>query len=154
MAARAIIGIALGMLFLPIIYMFLDGIFWTWLTYYDNFEYFLKFFTGNSAYAMTIPLIDLFTTDTLPTWLSTYGFGIICWAIMGIWAGAIERSVKRGIGVVAGIWLGWLIIRIIILAIGNLLSLVPLALLMFWFALVIGIIFAAIFGAITKSEEF
>ena len=156
MAARAIVGIALGMLFLPVIFLFLDGGFWTWITSITvDFNGFLMIYANAGTNTLVIPLIDLFTPAlTLPDFLYYYAFSIITWAIIGMWAGAIERSAGRGIGVAVGIWLGWLIIQIIIVAILGFISLFLTAIIAEWFALVIAIIFAAIFGAITKSEEF
>ena len=155
MAARAIVGIALGMLFLPVILLFMDGALWFWLTSITtNFNFFLNFYVTFGSYAMTVPLIDLFTTDTLPMWLAAYALPIICWAIIGMWSGAVERSAGRGIGVAVGIWLGWLIVELIVMAIGGGIAFFLDALIAQWFAVVIAIIFAAIFGAITKSEEF
>jgi hypothetical protein len=158
MAGRAIAGIALGMLFLPVIVLFLNGNFYTWITSITvDFNTFLNgyLFAGvGLTGALTVDLISLFTTTTLPIWLSVFAINIIAWVIIGMWSGAVERSAGRGIGVAVGIWLGWLIIELIMMAISGAISLFLNFVMIQWFSVVIAIIFAAIFGAITKSEEF
>jgi hypothetical protein len=159
MAARAIVGIALGMLFLPVIYLFAYGSFWPWITSIADFNPFLVSYIGSGVTTMIIPLIGLFDgTYTIDVFLMVFAISIMAWTIIGMWAGAIERSPGRGIGVAVGIWLGWLIIQIIVMVIDPTI-LGPITgfldyILAEWFALVIAIIFAAIFGAMTKSEEF
>jgi len=155
MAARAIVGIALGMLFLPVIFLFLNGIFWPWITSITiDFNTFLSTYIGAGGATMEIDLIGLFTIYNLPMWLSVFAVNIVIWAIIGMWAGAVERSAGRGIGVAVGIWLGWLIIELIMMAISGFIVFFLDMLMVQWFSVVIAIIFAAIFGAITKSEEF
>jgi hypothetical protein len=156
LAGRAIAGIALGMLFLPVILIFSFGSFWPWITSITvDFNAFIMTYVGAGMGALNVPLLDLFTPlYTINTWLAAFAISIIAWAIIGMWAGAIERSAGRGIGVAVGIWLGWLIIQIIYLAVMGIIAVFLNALLAEWFSLVIAIIFAAIFGAITKSEEF
>jgi len=156
MAARAIVGIALGMLFLPVIVLFLDGSFWGWITSITvNFNVFLNTYLVFGATTLTIPLITLFGPAlNLSTFLFVYAVPMVAWAIIGMWAGAIERSAGRGIGVAVGVWLGWLIIELIMLAIEGFIALFLNLLIEQWFSVVIAIIFAAIIGAVTKSEEF
>jgi hypothetical protein len=173
MAARAIVGIALGMLFLPVIWLLLvasqfpiiplplspgpDLTFWNWITSITtNFNGFLTSYLAAGMGALTTPLITLFVLPgmTIANYLSWFAAGIITWAIIGMWAGAVERSAGRGIGVAVGIWLGWVIIEIIYWAISGSLTILIAAIMDQWFGLVIAIIAAAIFGAITKSEEF
>jgi hypothetical protein len=167
MAARAIVGIALGMLFLPVIVLFLNGDFYTWITSItSNFNGFLNqyitagigtpilFPTPSVDGALTVDLIGLFTIPlyTLSVWLPIFAINIIAWVIIGMWAGAVERSAGRGIGVAVGIWLGWIIIEVIMMAMAGLIGIILSLIMVQWFSLVIAIIFAAIFGAITKSE--
>lgn len=104
---------------------------------------------------MTVPLIALFTTYTLGTWLGFFGVSMVVCIVIGMWAGAIERSPGRGIGVGVGIWLGWFIIALIfVLAMGGDIVLFLNGLVDAWFGVVLIIVAAAVFGAITKSEEF
>jgi len=168
MAARAIVGIALGMLFAPVIYLLVIGaqfpaFFSTPETYFLNwitgittdFNNFLMSYASAGMFALQVPLISLFSPLLgLGQWLSWFIAGMITWAIIGMWAGAIERSAGRGIGVAVGVWLGWIIIELIFMAVTGSIALFLAALLDQWFGVVIAIIFAAIFGAITKSEEF
>ncbi|NVM56305.1 MAG: hypothetical protein HWN66_21590, partial [Candidatus Helarchaeota archaeon] len=76
------------------------------------------------------------------------------WTVMGMWAGAIERNPMRGLGVGAGIWLGWFILELIYLAITGFINLFLGFFLIQWFSLIIVILAAVVFGALTKSEEF
>jgi len=171
MAARAIVGIALGILFVPVICILL-----TTLTYYTVFSnWFWSLLQGDFANfaetwilagraSMVAPIISStkfpislvygFGSGSLLTeFLPLYLPGLVTWAIMGAWAGAIERSAKRGIGVGAGIWLGWLIIEIIYMAVVGALTLALDWLLGELLTLAVVIVVAAIFGAMTKSEE-
>ncbi|MHA1263844.1 MAG: hypothetical protein ACTSRS_01290 [Candidatus Helarchaeota archaeon] len=170
MAARAIVGIALGMLFAPVLYIFLTslqpGVLYATVdtTFTDWFLSITSDFTGSflSGYItagqsmMMCDLITLFSPATgLATWLAWFGPAIMTWVVVGMWAGAIERSPGRGIGVGIGCWLGWALVSMIyLLILGAPITLALGAFLTGWFAAVIVIVVAAIFGAITKSEEF
>ncbi|TFG04427.1 MAG: hypothetical protein EU536_04665 [Promethearchaeota archaeon] len=159
-AARAIIGIALGMLFAPVLYLLLISFGTTGFTDWfflitTDFTTFLTSYVAVGSACMTVPLIALFTTYTLGTWLGFFGVSMVVCIVIGMWAGAIERSPGRGIGVGVGIWLGWFIIALIfVLAMGGDIVLFLNGLVDAWFGVVLIIVAAAVFGAITKSEEF
>ena len=89
----------------------------------------------------------------LAGFIPMYIAGLVTWGITGVWAGAIERSAGRGIGVGVGIWLGWMIIELISLAVMNLIGFFLNYLLAQLFTAIIVIVVAAIFGAMTRSEE-
>ncbi len=162
MAARAIVGIALGIFFAPIIYMLLSGTFMTWigLITSDFNAWGMGWIYGNPIPAlpaefMTAPITIVITgVMDFNTFMSTFALVMFTWIIIGMWAGSIERSAGRGVGVAAGIWLGWLIIYVIVLAVmgglGGILTMLEWT----FFTLILAIIMAALFGAITKSEEF
>jgi hypothetical protein len=169
MAARAIVGIALGILFAPVLYLFLtslqpgvtmaviDTTFTDWLLSYTDFTgSFLTGYINAGQMCVMGDLITLFAPGVgLATWLAWFGPGLMCWAIIGMWAGAIERSPGRGIGVGIGAWLGWALISMIyLLILGAPITIALGAFITGWFTAVVVVIFAAIFGAITKSEEF
>ncbi len=184
MAARAIVGILLGIIFAPVLWLVLiiypamlsvssiigfpefislvpESIpvdFSTWLLSItsDFTGAFLTGYINAGMLSLNAPLIDIFVgpTVTISNWIPLFGAACITWIVVGIWAGAIERSPGRGIGVGIGVWLGWLIIEIIWLAINGLIGLIGLLLYWQWFTAVLVIATAAIFGAITKSEEF
>lgn len=171
MAARAIVGIALGILFVPVIWMLLISItvsgyvaFWFWSLFQGNFNNFLLMYVTGGMQSMSAPimpglsfphsLIEGFGTDSFFTgFLHTYLAALVTWTIIGAWAGAIERSAVRGIGVGAGIWLGWLIIEMIYeLALGSFSFFLTLLVAQLLTVIVV-IVVAAIFGAMTKSSE-
>jgi hypothetical protein len=179
MAARAIVGIALGILFAPVIYILLQT-----LSYYTAFSGwfgsllngdFTTFFSNwilGGVWSMQAPIMSSAsfpvsmiwgfgpTGSLLSAWLPMYLAGLVTWTIIGAWAGAIERSAGRGIGVGVGIWLGWLIIEIIVMALGGITFYLPGIsylveyLLANLLTVIVVIVVAAIFGAMTKSEEF
>jgi hypothetical protein len=181
MAARAIIGILLGILFVPVIYMLLwsygsylgtDFATWFWKLFGDgNFVGFMEQWVQTGAMSTVAPLIGpagLITafgagSSLLGSYIPFFGVTLAIWAMVGAWSGAIERSPGRGIGVAVGIWLGWFIITLImyfidvnmvvlmsIFGISTVMDLILGQLL----PLIVGILVAAIFGAMTKSEEF
>ena len=174
MAARAIVGILLGILFAPVLFLLLASIGnntllanWFW-SMTSDFTLFITSWMGagvNSGIAplfqsLSYPngLIEAFgpSVSLFSNWIPTYAPAIITWVVMGAWAGSIERSPGRGIGVGIGIWLGWLIIAIIggfimPLVFNPLILDVVLGMLL---TAIVVIIVAAIFGAMTKSEEF
>lgn len=156
MAKRAIIGIALGILFAPVIYMMLSGLFMMWISIITvDFTSFAQFYALTGGMSMTAPIISVIDGSlTFDLFMSVYILGMFTWVIIGMWAGAIERSAGRGVGVAAGIWLGWLIIELIMMAIMGGLSVFLDMILETFYTLLIAILVAAIFGAITKSEEF
>lgn len=164
MAARAIVGIALGIFFAPILYFLATGVLMLWFQSISNIQLWtIAWMAGGltSAYA---PMMGLFDGSiTIDLFLMLFAVGMIVWIMIGMWAGAIERSAKRGIGVALGVWLGWLIIGIIglymipevaaALLLLGITDIVSLLLGMLW-NLILVILIAAMFGAITKSEEF
>ena len=167
MAARAIVGILLGILAVPILWLMMvssqfplmetaNPALWSWMTSITtDFNLFLNTYIASGIGALQLPLITLFSPAiTISQWLSWFAAAMIVWLIIGMWAGAIERSPGRAIGVAVGVWLGWLIIEIIWLAMMGGLGLILAAILDQWFALVIAIIAAAVVGAMCKSEEF
>jgi hypothetical protein len=170
MAARAIVGIVLGILFAPVIFILLTTISyssefanWFWSLFqgdFTNFAISWIYAGGSSMVAPIMPsiypysLIEGFGAGSLLTqFLPSYLPGLVTWAIMGMWAGAIERSAGRGIGVGAGIWLGMLIIEIIFSIIVGSIGLFVDVLLAELLTLLVVILVAAIFGAMTRSEE-
>ena len=171
MAARAIIGIALGILFAPVIWMLLASIAsagyfasWFWSLFGGNFGYFMGQWINAGMKSMVAPimpsgmfpnsLIEGFGPGSLLAgFIPMYIAGLVTWGITGVWAGAIERSAGRGIGVGVGIWLGWMIIELISLAVMNLIGFFLNYLLAQLFTAIIVIVVAAIFGAMTRSEE-
>jgi hypothetical protein len=160
MAARAIVGIALGIFFAPILYFLLNGTFMTWLGLitvdFNSWGY--MWLTGGAA-SMAAPITGVITgaisfSNFLDPTLWPYIFAMFTWIIIGMWAGSIERSAGRGVGVAAGIWLGWMIITLILMAVAGTIGLFLAFLEATFFTLLLAIIMAALFGAITKSEEF
>jgi hypothetical protein len=181
MAARAIIGILLGILMVPIIWMILYSIWfaglftglgapvlytpfsdWFWSLFgYGDFVGFLDKFVTAGQGALIAPLwgsgslIEGFGAGALLTdWLPMYTPALLSFGIAGMWAGAIERSAGRGIGVAVGIWAGWIIIIIIMMFINGMASAILSLLEASLLTLIVAILAAAIFGAMTKSEEF
>ncbi|MHA1276578.1 MAG: hypothetical protein ACTSQ8_05280 [Candidatus Helarchaeota archaeon] len=156
MAARAIVGIALGIFFAPIIYMLLTGTFMTWIGLITvDFNSWGSMWLSYGSMSMTAPITYVITgVMSFDLFMSTFALTMFTWVIIGMWAGAIERSAGRGIGVAAGIWLGWMIINLIIMAATGTISLFLGMLEATFYTLIIVILVAAIFGAITKSEEF
>lgn len=178
MAARAIVGIALGILFAPVIYILLITIsystfFSSWLSslIHGDFTSFFGLWVYGGTYSMQAPIMSSTTFpismiwgfgpgSLLSVWLPIYIAGLVTWTIIGAWAGAIERSAGKGIGVGVGIWLGWLIIELIVMAMGGIFMILPDIsyfldyLLADLLTVIVVIVVAAIFGAMTKSEEF
>ena len=173
MAARAIVGILIGILFAPVIYILLMSIatptaFSTWFwSMLSDFTGFITTWMNSGIDSTVAPLIsygaytgtsliDGFgpTYGLLAEWLPTYAPALITWTVIGAWSGAIERSAGRGIGVGVGCWLGWLIIGVIgVLLIGLPIAILDLIIAQLMTVIVV-IVVAAIFGAMTKSEEF
>ena len=173
MAARAIVGIALGMLFAPIAWMLLVSINQTmgspnvfsdwWWTLFGSGDFtgWIQSYLLYGTISMYAPLtgatslIEGFGGGSLLTiFWPLWGAACVTWVIVGMWAGAIERSPGRGIGVGAGIWLGWVIIEVIYAAILGTIGTIGTMLLNQVLTLILVIIVAAVFGAMTKSEEF
>jgi hypothetical protein len=198
MAARAIIGIAIGFLFAPVIFLLLytnammptSFSSWFWSLFHDaDFTGFATTWASagisstfaplwgpTATYIGNNSLISGFGAGSLlgttgpmfPGFLPAWGPGMIVWAIVGVWAGAIERSPGRAIGVGVGCWLGWLIVAILLWFINPTISMIPfqtilgmegittilLLILTPILTVVVVIVVAAIFGALTKSEEF
>lgn len=174
MAARAIVGILLGILFAPVLFLLLASIgdntaFATW--FWSMTSDLTSFLTGWMGAGVESGIAPLFQSLSYPNglieafgpgvsllsnWIPTYAPALITWVVIGAWAGSVERSAGRGIGVGIGIWLGWLIIGIIgglvmPLVINPIILDVILGMLL---TAIVVIIVAAIFGAMTKSEEF
>jgi hypothetical protein len=165
------VGIALGMLFAPVIYLLLATIQtptifsnWFWSLAHGDFTTFLTSWVNAGYQSMEAPIVSsvIFPNSLisgfgpgslLASWLPTYLAGIITWMIVGVWAGAIERSAGRGIGVGVGIWLGWLIIEIIYFLVVGAFALFFESLLADLLTVIVVIVVAAIFGAMTRSEE-
>ena len=173
MAARAIIGIAIGILFAPIIYMLLFGIAfigsgWTpfsewWWTLFGSGDFmtWINDWMMWGQLSMVAPimgaggLIEGFGAGALLTdFAAFYAPALFTWAIVGMWAGAIERSPGRGIGVAVGVWLGWFIIILIMMLIGGGIGGLVDFLLASLLTLIVAILAGLVFGAMTKSEEF
>jgi len=188
MAARAIVGIALGFLFAPVIYilLFLNGILfqqWFWILFKDgNFTDFAMTWAALGVNSTIAPIWGPSATtigdnslingigpgSLLAGFLPLFGVTLVTWAIIGVWAGAIERSPGRGIGVGIGCWIGWLIVALILWFVNpviagtefqkGMLSLgidnIGYLILSQVLTAVVVIAVAAIFGALTKSEEF
>ncbi|HUX98923.1 MAG TPA: hypothetical protein VMV49_05175 [Candidatus Deferrimicrobium sp.] len=178
MAARAIIGILLGILFLPVFYLLLyasgsnfSSWFWT-LFGSGDFMGFMEGWMQAGALSTIAPLVGTYGlipalgagSSLLGMYLPMFGTTFAVWAMIGAWSGAIERSAGRGIGVAVGIWLGWFIITMILYFVDPIM---PVALLVMYMIpnimqlilaqilpLIMAILVAAIFGAMTKSEEF
>jgi hypothetical protein len=180
MAARAIVGILLGILFVPVLFLILLSIGdfnvfsnWIWQVT-TNLQGFLYGWMTAGIQSTVAPLlgtnslIEGFGTGTLlEGFLPLFAGSLVTWAVVGMWAGAIERSPGRGIGVGVGVWLAWLIIMLIgmymipeiaLFLAGLFLSLGFLTvidlLLAMLLPLIVVIVVAVIFGAMTKSEEF
>ena len=168
MAARAIIGIALGILFAPIIAMLLLTIGYSytfssffWGLFGGDFMGGLNLYLYSGLIAMEAPIIGSgglidglgsgsLLTDFLPNYLpSLFTFGIL-----GMWAGAIERSPGRGAGVAAGIWIGWMIIGIIFFLVVGVAAIIVDWLLACLLTLIVAVLAGVIVGVMTKSEEF
>ncbi|NVM29045.1 MAG: hypothetical protein HWN65_09380 [Candidatus Helarchaeota archaeon] len=177
MAARAIIGILLGVLFAPVVYLLLVSIGdptafsnWFW-SMTSDFNTFLSSWVNAGVNSTIAPLATTVshpyslilgfgpTYGILSEWIPTYAPALITWALVGAWAGAIERSAGRGLGVGIGCWLGWLIIGLLVFFIAPtiivplIVGFVDLLLGMLMTAIVV-LVVAVIFGAMTKSEEF
>jgi hypothetical protein len=171
MAARAIVGIILGILFAPVIFILLTTISyssefanWFWSLFQGNFTDFAMDWVYAGGASMVAPLMPSMTYlysliegfgagSLLTQFLPNYLPGLVTWTIIGMWAGAIERSAGRGIGVGAGIWLGWLIIELVFSAVKGLIGIFIDVLLAQLLTLLVVILVAAIFGAMTRSEE-
>ena len=171
MAARAIIGIALGIIFAPVIFLLIYSVgqptafsTWFWSMMSDISTFFTNWM-GYGAQSMAAPimqnalfpnsLIEGFGAGSLLTgFLPAYAPALVTWTILGAWAGAIERSPGRGVGVGAGIWIGWLIIEVIYMLIYGLTAFLVDALIAQLLTLIVVILVALVFGAMTKSEEF
>jgi hypothetical protein len=171
MAARAIVGLILGILFVPVIFILLKTIgdsdafqYLFWSLFQGYFTEFAVEWTQAGGASMVAPIMPSMTypyslvegfgagwllTEFVPMYLP----GLVTWAIIGMWAGAIERSAGRGIGVGVGIWLGWLIIETIYMAVTSTLGYFVDAVLAQLLTLLVVILIAAIFGAMTRSEE-
>jgi len=178
MAARAIVGIILGILFTPVIFILLTTISyssefanWFWSLLNGNLTGFMSQWVNDGMNSMVAPILPsllfqnsliegIFTSAIMPSasllagFLPSYLAGLITWTIVGVWAGAVERSAKRAISVGAGVWLGWLIIELIFLAVTDMVGLFFNWLLAQLLTLMVVILIAAIFGAMTRSEEF
>jgi ABC-type glycerol-3-phosphate transport system permease component len=174
MAARTIVGIVLGILFVPVIWIFLTTIaspssinsfqYWVWSLLEGNFTSFLGQWVDAGMRSMVVPLMPsgMFPNSLiegfgpgslLAGFIPMYKAGLITWVVIGMWVGAIERRADRAIGAGVGIWLGWLIIELVFLAVQGTVASFLDWLLAQLLTLIIVIVVAIIFGAMTKSEK-
>ena len=171
MAKRAIVGIVLGILFTPVVCILLITLTyytvfsnWFWSLLQGDFINFAETWVLAGRASMVAPI---FSSTSFPVSI-VYGFGegsllteflplylagLATWVIVGMWAGAIERNAGRGVGIGAGIWLGWLIIELVYMAIIGTIGLFVDWVLAQLLTLLVVILVAAIFGAMTRSEE-
>lgn len=126
MAGRAIAGIGLGIVFLPLLALLMTG--------FGISQFATQLFSGQFIDAMAmyataginsmiaplfganhVSVIEGLGADPLFMWgfFTFFSGALVIWAVAGLWAGAIERSPTRGLLVGLGIWLGWLIITLI-----------------------------------------